>query len=74
MFNVVIGKEWCSVVPKSWINPDNKTCLWPTNKKDITKAVKHLRDPEKSWKSTSVKYILGPYGINIYVRQFYNQL
>lgn len=70
MFNVVIGNNWCSVVPESWINNDKKTCLWPLNNINISKAIKEQLIPESSWKSTNIKYILGPYGKCACVRAY----
>lgn len=67
MYNVVISADWCSVVPHSWINKDSMSCLWPLNTSNITKAVQKKINPDKSWKSTPVKYILGPYGKNLLV-------
>lgn len=64
MFNVVVAKDWCSVVPQCWVINDKKICFWPPNNNDVTKAVKKQLNPDDSWKSTKIKYILGPYGKN----------
>lgn len=63
MFSVIVGKDWCSAVPQSWINIKNKSCLWPSHNVNVTKAVKKLSNPDTSWDTISIKYILGPYGI-----------
>lgn len=73
MYSVVIAADWCSVVPQSWVNSENKTCLWPPNTANITKAVQKQLHPETSWKSTTVKYILGPYSKYIYI-YIYNSM
>jgi len=64
MFNVVIGDDWCSVVPQSWINIDKKLCSWPSHTNDMSKAVRKLLRPQASWDSVPYKYLLGPYGKN----------
>jgi len=61
MFNVVIGDDWCSVVPQSWINTDKKLCSWPSHI-NMSKAVRKLLRPQASW--DSVPYLLGPYNKN----------
>lgn len=70
MYNVVIGTDWCSVVPDSWIDKDIMSCLWPPNTTNITKLVKEQVTPDISWKSTLIKYILRPYGNKHYVYYF----
>ncbi|XP_032688515.1 uncharacterized protein LOC116852352 [Odontomachus brunneus] len=62
MFYVTIGDNWCSVVPQSWINIDQKLCAWPGHGINVSKAVKKSLPAQASWKSIPYKYLLGPFG------------
>lgn len=64
MFYVVIGHDWWSVVPESWIDFDNKFCMWPSHGRNVSKAIKKSLPPQASWESVFYKYMLGPYSKN----------
>jgi len=67
MFTITICDKWCAVVPHSWINAEKKLLMWPSHGINVSNAIKKSLPPQTSWKSFSYKYLIGPFGKNIYI-------
>ncbi|XP_039303944.1 uncharacterized protein LOC113004470 isoform X2 [Solenopsis invicta] len=58
---VVIGDEWCSVVPDSWVFESDSVIWWPPKGITVTTAISKEIQPNDTWSLTPYKQLIGPF-------------
>jgi len=59
---VVIGNNWCSTVPDSWVLEKESTIWWPPKGVTISTAISKALQPSDAWTVTAYNQLIGPFG------------
>ena len=59
---VVLGDDWCSVVPDSWVFEGESAVWWPPKGISVTTAISKEIQPSSTWILTPFKQLIGPIG------------
>ncbi|KYQ51766.1 hypothetical protein ALC60_09127 [Trachymyrmex zeteki] len=57
---VVIGDDWCSVVPDSWVFASESMIWWPPKGISATIALSKKMEPSDTWTLTPYNKLIGP--------------
>ncbi|XP_039315409.1 uncharacterized protein LOC120359977 isoform X2 [Solenopsis invicta] len=58
---VIIGDEWCSVVPDSWVFESDSVIWWPPKGITVTTAISKEIQSNDTWSLTPYKQLIGPF-------------
>lgn len=61
MYYVIFCDDWCSTVPKLWVDLKNKTFYWPPKEINTTGAIIKNIGPSDNWNMEVYRRIIGPY-------------
>ncbi|XP_018367744.1 PREDICTED: uncharacterized protein LOC108764159 isoform X2 [Trachymyrmex cornetzi] len=57
---VVIGDDWCSIVPDSWVFASESMIWWPPKGINATTALSKKMQPSDTWTLTPYNQLIGP--------------
>lgn len=61
MYYVILYADWCSAVPKNWVNLQKETVLWPPKDVPLRSAIIKSMPPNNSWNLIKYRRITGPF-------------
>lgn len=61
MYYVIFYDDWCSTVPKLWVDLKSNTFHWPPKEINATSAIIKNINPDDNWNIQVYRRIIGPY-------------
>jgi len=61
MYYVILCNDWCSAVPKNWVNLEKETVLWPSKDVPIRSAIIKSIPPNNNWNIIKYRRVTGPF-------------